>query len=159
MERRQFLGLFGVGMLASSLPIVLAACSGSTETSSEPTDEATDDAENSPIAKTEDAAEMMGDFSIIGTVSNLDAAGDLSGEVNGKKVYVFRNPQDQSLVALDPTCNHKGCPVKVTDTNLTCTCHGSSFAFDGALTKGPATAALPLYEIRQEGENILVKVA
>lgn len=155
MERRQFLGLFGVGMLASSLPIVLAACSGDTETSSAPTE----GAENSPIAKAQDAVTMVGDFAIIGTVSNLDAAGDLSGEVNGKKVYVFRNPKDQSLVALDPTCNHKGCPVKVTDTNLACTCHGSRFAFDGAVTEGPATAALPLYEIRQEGENILVKVA
>ncbi|MEB3224943.1 MAG: Rieske (2Fe-2S) protein [Synechococcus sp.] len=158
MERRQFVGLFGLGLLASSLPTVLAACSANSG-SSAVTEAENTASEAGAIAKAEDAASLMADFTAVGTVGELDASGDLTTEINGKKVYVFRNPSDQSLVALDPTCNHRGCPVKLADTDLVCNCHGSRFALDGSLTQGPATAGLPLYEVRQEGDNILVKVA
>ncbi|MGB2924874.1 MAG: Rieske (2Fe-2S) protein [Limnothrix sp.] len=158
MERRKFMGLFGVGMLATSLPVVLAACSPQTE-EVEVTETETETSESNPIVKAEDAAETMGDFAIVGTATELKAAGDLSTEIAGKKVYVFQNPADQSIVALDPTCNHKGCPVKLAGDALECTCHGSLFGVDGSLTKGPATEGLELYEVKEEGDNILVKVA
>ncbi|MBV5260394.1 Rieske (2Fe-2S) protein [Synechococcus moorigangaii CMS01] len=144
MERRQFVGLFGLGLLTSAFPTLLAACSGNSGT---PT--ATDNEGTSPMA----------DFTAVGTLSELDASGELVSEVNGQPVYVFRNPGDQSLVALDPTCNHRGCPVKLANADLVCDCHGSRFALDGALIQGPATAGLTPYEVRQEGDNILVKVA
>ncbi|BAW95993.1 cytochrome b6/f complex, alternative iron-sulfur subunit [[Synechococcus] sp. NIES-970] len=136
MERRQFVGLFGLGLLASSLPTILAACS----------------ANSNP----EDAA---GEFTTVGTVGELDGNGVFSTEVNGKSVYIFRNPDDQSLIALDPTCNHRGCPAELAGNDLVCDCHGSRFALDGSLLQGPATAGLSRYEVRQEGDNILVKVA
>ncbi|NJN73483.1 MAG: Rieske (2Fe-2S) protein [Limnothrix sp. RL_2_0] len=152
MERRQFMGLFGVGMLATSLPVVLAACAPKAE-ESEVTETET------PITKAEDAAETMGDFAIAGTVTALKESGGISTEIGGKKVYVFQNPTDESIVALDPTCNHQGCPVKLAGDALECSCHGSMFGLDGSLTKGPATEGLALYEVKEEGDNILVKVA
>lgn len=171
MERRKFIGLFGVGMFASSLPMILAACSSNSTTTQTETPAPTAPTENSAtegmsnqaennsaIDKAENTAEMLEDYTVVGTIAALNDSGDLSTEVNGKKVYVFRNPTDQTIVALEPTCNHKGCPVKVTEKNLACTCHGSRFAFDGTLTEGPATASLPRYEVKEQGENILVKV-
>ncbi len=155
MERRQFVGLFGLGLLASSFPTILAACSSDSESTA--VSEAEEAAANDgAIAEAEDAANLVADFTAVGS---LDANGELSTEVNGKKVYVFRNPNDQSLVAVDPTCNHRGCPVKLADADLVCDCHGSRFALDGELLQGPATAGLPRYEVREEGENIFVKVA
>lgn len=156
MERRKFMGLFGVGMLATSLPVVLAACSPQTE-EAEVTE--TETSESNPITKAEDAAETMGEFTIVGTATALKESGDISAEIGGKKVYVFQNPADQSIVALDPTCNHKGCPVKLSGDALECSCHGSLFGADGSLTKGPATEGLEVYEVKEEGDNILVKVA
>jgi len=49
MERRQFMGLFGIGMFATSLPVILAACSPKVATP--PTDEEAAESNNSPISK------------------------------------------------------------------------------------------------------------
>lgn len=159
MERRKFMGLFGVGMLATSLPVVLAACSPKAEEAEVTETETETTTTDSPITKAEDAAETMGDFAIVGTATALKESGDISAEIGGKKVYVFQNPADQSIVALDPTCNHKGCPVKLSGEALECSCHGSLFGVDGSLTKGPATEGLEVYEVKEEGDNILVKVS
>lgn len=158
MERRQFMGLFSVGMLATSLPVVLAACSPKAE-EAEVTETETEASSSNPITEAQDAAETMGEFAIVGTATELKSSGGISTEVGGKKVYVFQNPTDQSIVALDPTCNHKGCPVKLAGDALECSCHGSLFGVDGSLTKGPATEGLEIYEVKEEGDNILVKVA
>lgn len=158
MERRKFMGLFGVGMFATSLPVVLAACTPQQATKP-PTEEDAATTGASPINKAEEAAQQMGGYTEVGTIADLDASGGITAEVGGKSVYVFRNPSSQSLIALDPTCNHKGCPVKLAGDNLECGCHGSRFALDGSLTKGPATAALPLYSVKEEAGKILVSVA
>jgi cytochrome b6-f complex iron-sulfur subunit len=137
--------------------VILAACSPKVATP--PTDEEAAESNNSPISKAENAATQMGGYTEVGTIAALDASGGISTELGGKKVYVFRSPANQSLIALDPTCNHKGCPVKLAGDDLECSCHGSRFALDGSLTKGPATAGLPLYSVKEEDGKVLVSVA
>ena len=44
--------------------------------------------------------------------------------------------------ALSAFCNHNGCSVERGGNGYECPCHGSRFAVDGSLEKGPATADL-----------------
>lgn len=142
MERRQFLSWFSVGVMASYLPVVLAACK---------TEETATDTETSPETETE--------FTTVGTAAELEQEGFLLDK--GAKVIVIRSPEDQSLVALNPTCTHQGCLVewKSAEGTFICPCHGSDFAPDGTVTEGPATEALPSYDVKEEEGSILVKTA
>ncbi|OKH10773.1 ubiquinol-cytochrome c reductase iron-sulfur subunit [[Limnothrix rosea] IAM M-220] len=159
MERRKFMGLFGVGMLASSLPVVLAACSGNTtEEAVETIEEKATEAGEAAIAKAEEAGTVMAGYSSVGMVGDFSGGNTVSTEIDGKKVYVFQNPEDESIVAVDPTCNHQGCPVKLDGSELECSCHGSLFQLDGSYVSGPATAGLTVYEVKTEGEEVYVKV-
>ncbi len=142
MERRQFLGLFGVGALASSLPVVLAACYPKQSTA--PTSEASPGADG---------------FLEVGTVAELDQEGSILNKEF--ELIVVRNPEDNSLVALNPECPHQGCTVNwdKSTQNLVCPCHGSKFAADGGVVKEPATKPLANYVVKEENGSIFVKVA
>jgi Rieske Fe-S protein len=62
--------------------------------------------------------------------------------IRGRKV-VLSQPRSGSVVAFDPACTHKGCPVAAAGRHLTCDCHGSAFnSATGAVEKGPATQPL-----------------
>jgi nitrite reductase/ring-hydroxylating ferredoxin subunit len=55
------------------------------------------------------------------------------------------------IVALPATCPHRGGPLdegRFDADSVTCPWHGSCFALDGALRRGPATAPLRPYEAR-----------
>ena len=57
------------------------------------------------------------------------------------------------FAAVSVTCTHRGCEVshvKETET-LDCPCHGSRFAADGSVIRGPARAALRRYSVVREG--------
>ncbi len=158
MERRKFMGLFGVGMFASSLPVVLAACSGTPEEAVETIEETAAEAGDTAIAKAEEAGNVLAGYSSVGMVEDFSGGNTVSTEIDGKKVYVFQNPDDESIVAVDPTCNHQGCPVALAGGELECSCHGSLFQLDGSYVSGPATAGLTVYEVKTEGEEVYVKV-
>lgn len=66
---------------------------------------------------------------------------------------------EAGLRAISLVCTHLGCLVQPDDEGFTCPCHGSLYAADGALRRGPATQALhrlPIEEIN-EGELVLIK--
>ena len=144
MDRRTFLGWVGVGTLASSLPAVIVACSNQetseTETSTTPT---------------------TNEFVAVGNLEELDISGFIfNKEAAAVPVLVFRNPNTSELVAVTSKCTHAGCDVEL-DTEaqlLACPCHGSKFTFDGSVANKPATKPLASYEVKQEGNSILVKV-
>jgi cytochrome b6-f complex iron-sulfur subunit len=59
----------------------------------------------------------------------------------GRSVAVFRD--GDGVYAISRTCTHLGCLVKVEADGFHCPCHGSGFALDGKVVKGPAPKALP----------------
>ncbi|HWP66152.1 MAG TPA: Rieske 2Fe-2S domain-containing protein [Candidatus Limnocylindria bacterium] len=59
----------------------------------------------------------------------------------GRSVAVIRN--EQGVFAVSMVCTHLGCIVKREGAGFACPCHGSQFALDGGVTKGPAPKALP----------------
>lgn len=156
MNRREFLTWVGAGALATSLPVVIAACTPETATtpSPPPTNNST----------TPSAAPAGSDgFQVVGSVAELDKAGQiLNKQLPNNPVLVIRNPADaNSLLAVNPTCTHKGCGVvwQAGEKVFDCPCHDSDFAPDGKALKGPATQPLKTYEAKIEGDSILVKVS
>jgi cytochrome b6-f complex iron-sulfur subunit len=165
MKRREFVNFVGLGLIATSLPVAIAACasSDSAEEAAEtpavkvPTAEvptATTPAEGASSARPDG-------FSTVGSVADLDAAGFLtSTTIAAAPVMVVRdaaNPENVS--AVNATCTHNGCPVKWASTEFVCDCHGSKFSAEGTVTNGPATVPLTPYEAKIEGDQVLVKAA
>lgn len=147
MDRRTFLSWVGVGTLASSLPVVLAAC-----TSSDSPEASTP--ESSPAANADG-------FTEVGTLADLESAGSIVQEdFAGAPLIVILNPEDKTqVVAFKNKCSHQQCPVdwNAEGGTLDCGCHGSKFKADGTVANGPAKDPLPTYEAKLEGDTVLVK--
>lgn len=156
MDRRQFLTWVGVGAIAHSLPIALAACNPT-----EPTAPQADNSPGSPESPPAAASESADGFTAIATVEQLERQGSILDKKSAAQpILIARNPDNQEIAALNPTCTHRGCDVQF-DGNakvLSCPCHGSKFALDGQVLEGPATRPLASYEVKQENGSISVKV-
>ncbi|MEM7063901.1 MAG: Rieske (2Fe-2S) protein [Cyanobacteria bacterium P01_B01_bin.77] len=151
MNRREFGSFVGLGMLATSLPVAIAACNPKETTADAPDTEAAIPPET-PTPRTDG-------FETLGTVSDLDGQGYLSSkEFTGGPVIVIRDSAD-GVVALSSVCTHQGCTVERKDDAFVCPCHGSKFDADGSVAAGPATDALSVYEATIEGDWVLVKAA
>ena len=154
MERRKFLGWVSVGVLASSLPVVLAACNSETEETE--TEEA--ETETSPEEDSAAVGTREDGFIVAGTTAELDEAGYLLQKKND--LIVVRG-EDDALAAVNPMCTHQGCSVSWNgeSKSLVCPCHGSQFAPNGEVLKGPAEEPLPTYEVKEEDGSVLVKTS
>lgn len=62
----------------------------------------------------------------------------------------------ESFYALSLVCTHLGCTVAVTETGLSCPCHGSRFDQRGLVLQGPADKPLQQYSI--EEHNGIIEV-
>jgi Rieske Fe-S protein len=51
------------------------------------------------------------------------------------------------VYAMSAICTHAGCPTKVSGPGLFCPCHGSRFDENGQVTRGPARAPLPHFQV------------
>ncbi len=141
MKRRDFINWVGLGLLASSLPVAIAACSEQTAT---------------PEAKS------TGDsgWQKVGSVAELDKSGQLLAKDSPVgAVLVIGKSQAANLIAVNPNCTHKGCPVTWNEAGkkFTCPCHDSEFATDGKVLKGPADKPLKTYAAKIEGDAVVVK--
>lgn len=142
MERRTFLSWVGVGTLASSLPAIIVACS-------------------SEETETSDIPASTNEFVEVGNLEELDTRGFiLNKDATSQPVLVFRKPKNSELIAVSSKCTHAGCDVELdTDAQLlVCPCHDSKFTLDGSVAQKPATKPLVSYEVKQQGNSILVKV-
>lgn len=142
MKRREFNNLLALGLLATSLPVAIAACQ------SDSTSEA--------------GAGADGGFISLGTVADLDAQGSLANEdLQGENLAVIRDPNaPDALIAVSAVCTHAGCTVAWNgEQNLfACPCHGSNFNPDGTVNSGPTREPLVTFEAKVEGDQVLVKV-
>jgi nitrite reductase/ring-hydroxylating ferredoxin subunit/uncharacterized membrane protein len=96
----------------------------------------------------------------------IDAADLPAGEtrscvVGETPVLLFRH--DDGVHALHNRCSHRGCMLsdgEVEGELVTCACHGSQFDLrDGSVQRGPATASQPVYEARESGGRLEVRLA
>jgi cytochrome b6-f complex iron-sulfur subunit len=67
----------------------------------------------------------------------------------GHAVVLFRD--EEGVCAISTICTHLGCIVKCTPEGFDCPCHGSRFASDGSVIKGPAPRALPWFQVVDGG--------
>ncbi|HSB10116.1 MAG TPA: Rieske 2Fe-2S domain-containing protein [Blastocatellia bacterium] len=72
----------------------------------------------------------------------------------GRSVALFRDAD--GVYAISTTCTHLGCVVKASAGAFECPCHGSRFAADGSVTKGPAPRALPWLKVAASGAGFVV---
>ena len=69
----------------------------------------------------------------------------------GRSVAIFKD--GNNVHAMSTVCTHLGCIVKTTDEGFDCPCHGSKFAKDGSVLKGPAPKGLPWLEVKSLGDD------
>lgn len=67
----------------------------------------------------------------------------------GRSVAVFRDAA--GVYAISTICTHLGCVVKPGPEGFECPCHGSRFARDGSVIKGPAPVGLPWLKVSGSG--------
>jgi cytochrome b6-f complex iron-sulfur subunit len=72
----------------------------------------------------------------------------------GRAVAIFRDAQ--GVHAVSTICTHLGCVVKPAVEGFECPCHGSRFAADGSVTKGPAPRALPWLKVSISGGMVTI---
>ncbi|WP_066379935.1 MULTISPECIES: ubiquinol-cytochrome c reductase iron-sulfur subunit [unclassified Anabaena] len=139
MKRRDFINWVGLGWIASSLPVAIAACTSNNTT---PTTSATND------------------WQTVGTVAELDKAGQLLvNDSPAAAVLVVGTSTAKNLIAVNPTCTHQGCTVawQAASQKFVCPCHGAEYGVDGTVQKDPATKPLKTYAAKIEGSSVVVK--
>ncbi len=67
----------------------------------------------------------------------------------GRSVALFRDAE--GVYAISTVCTHLGCIVKPAAEGFECPCHGSRFAPDGEVRKGPAPKPLPWLKVSVSG--------
>jgi len=72
----------------------------------------------------------------------------------GRSVAIVRDAE--GIYAVSTVCTHLGCIVKQTAGGFDCPCHGSRFAADGSVIRGPAPKALPWLEVRHAGGGTFI---
>lgn len=100
----------------------------------------------------------MADFRKVGQVGDIPPNGAKAVQV-GSAAVALVNLEGQ-LYAVGDVCPHAHCSLsdgEVEDGSLVCACHGSAFDVKtGEVTSPPATTSVPLYQVRVEGDDILV---
>lgn len=66
-----------------------------------------------------------------------------------RSVVVVRDAE--GVFAISTVCTHLGCIVKQSATGFDCPCHGSQFAADGTVIRGPAPKPLAWLEVKSLG--------
>ena len=100
------------------------------------------------------------DWTDAGESSSLSQGEPKSVVVGDTPVMLLRH--GETLHAMHDRCSHRGCPLSDGDIEgevVVCMCHGSRFRLeDGSVERGPATAPQPVFETRENGGRIEVRL-
>jgi cytochrome b6-f complex iron-sulfur subunit len=72
----------------------------------------------------------------------------------GRAVAIFRDAE--GVYAISTVCTHLGCIVHASPNGFECPCHGSRFAPDGEVTRGPAPRSLDWLQVAAAGGIVTV---
>ena len=76
---------------------------------------------------------------------------------NSFPICLFKLGEDNFTASL-MYCTHQGCETQVEGNLFVCPCHGSEFATDGKLLKGPADSDLKTFKTETDDENIYIYI-
>jgi len=100
------------------------------------------------------------DWTAVVDSSQLDEGRPVRVIADDTPVMVVR--RGDAIHAIHDRCSHRGCSLasgEIDGEEVGCACHGSRFALaDGALRRGPATAAQPAYEVRETEGRVEVRL-
>jgi len=108
----------------------------------------------------------LGDFSDYASITTPDRKDAVTKQVDGwresvakKPVYVVkgkRKPSINDKEVLTAVCPHLGCdvPWDAAQNKFHCPCHGSEFAEDGSLLRGPAKRGMDTLPIKVENGKL-----
>lgn len=63
---------------------------------------------------------------------------------------------DGRITAMSLTCTHLGCTVSLDGDRFACPCHGSVFALNGEVIKGPAAKRLTVFAAEEKDGKVTV---
>jgi cytochrome b6-f complex iron-sulfur subunit len=72
----------------------------------------------------------------------------------GRSVALFKDTD--GVYAVSTICTHLGCVVKPNPDGFECPCHGSRFAADGEVKKGPAPRPLPWLKVTMNAGTVTI---
>ena len=127
MNRREFLGTAGCGLLA-------VGCASLVTHAVTPVN---------GIVSLEPSA--LPDLAKAGGAARIQPAG------HPEPIYILRTDDSNgraTYAALSPTCTHQGCTVEAQGAVLVCPCHGSTYSRTGQVLRGPAARPLRAYQTR-----------
>jgi cytochrome b6-f complex iron-sulfur subunit len=89
------------------------------------------------------------DLTEVGGTMAFDAAND---------TILVARISDTEVIALSAVCTHAGCIVdyNASAQRIDCGCHGSEFATDGSVLRGPASSPLKMYAATLSGTTITI---
>ena len=93
-------------------------------------------------------------------VSDLKDDGVISVELGGDEIAIVKT--EGEVFAIRDWCSHAAVPLsegEVDGYSIECWLHGSCFDLrTGRPTSMPATAAVPVYPVKIEGDDVLVSI-
>jgi len=94
------------------------------------------------------------------STKDLEPGKIMGVEVGGKEVFLAN--LGGTYYAIGNRCTHMACMLSdgtLKGENVTCTCHGSIFEVKtGNVVKGPARKPEPMFQVKVEGDQILINV-
>lgn len=122
----------------------VAAC-GSSDTAA--TDTAPTDAASTGQASAASTGADSTNSGALGKAADVPVgSGNIFGDV------LVTQPTAGDFRGFSARCTHPGCKVSaISGETIGCPCHGSTFALDGSVTKGPAKRPLEAKSVRVQG--------
>lgn len=100
----------------------------------------------------------MENFIKVASVSDIQDGDMISAEVEDGKVIIAL--LEGEFYAFDEECTHAGCGLSDGDLDgnvIQCPCHGAEFDIrTGEVVSPPAVEPLQIYQVRIEGDDILI---
>lgn len=100
----------------------------------------------------------MAEFTRVGSIADYEQGVLYDHTVDGKHVIVVRN--GERFYAMRNACTHAGyliTPGTLYGERIHCPAHGAWFRLeDGEALDGPAADPLEMYEVRLEGDDVLI---
>jgi nitrite reductase/ring-hydroxylating ferredoxin subunit len=99
-------------------------------------------------------------FVKVAAKKDLESHKTMGAQASGKEILL--TSLGGAYYAIGNSCTHMGCMLsqgELTNENVKCVCHGSVFsAKTGSVVKGPAKKSEPTYQVKVEGDYIMVNV-